>query len=81
MKFTAILTQFLNFGWELPIHAVIKHISEQISAISHIGFSLSVLEKNTESHPMAQTLREVNQMTLEDNINFVRLSYTFFSQS
>ena len=76
MKFTAILTRFLNLGWELPIHAVTEHISEHISEISHIGFSLSVLEKRTESCPVAQTLREANQMTLKGNI--CSFNYTSF---
>ena len=79
MKFTAILTGFLNLGWELPIHAVLEHISELISEISHIGFSLSVLVKRTESCPVAQTLREANQMTLKDNICSFKLHFFFQS--
>ena len=79
MKFTAILTRFLNLGWELPIHAVIEHISEHISEISHIGFSLSVLEKRTESCPVAQTFREPNQITLKDNICLFKLHFFFQS--
>lgn len=79
MKFTAILTGFLNLGWELPIHAVLEHISELISEISHIGFSLSFLVKRTESCPVAQTLREANQMTLKDNICSFKLHFFFQS--
>ena len=83
MKFNAILTGFLNLGWELPIHAVLKHISELISEliseISHIRFSLSVLVKRTESCPVAQTLRKANQMTLKDNICSFKLHFFFQS--
>ena len=79
MKFTAILTRFLNLGLELTIHAVLEHISEQISEISQISFSLSVLVKRTESCPVAQTFREGNQMTLKGNICSFKLH--FFCQS